>query len=233
MSAVPIGRVIIPPDARTVLVYGGSFDPPHRAHIELPLAALKASGADWLLYLPNRRSPHKARGPVAGDADRVAMLAAALAGQARVGISTLDIEIAEAGAPNYALDSILELAKVTGANTRLRLLIGADQAEVFHRWHEPRKLIELAEPLVMLRAGVLGDRARLRTALIPSWPPADVEAWLGRVVATPQLNIDATRLRALLEAGRFEDPVVVGALPAPVLAYIRSHGLYRKNSGSS
>jgi len=34
--AIPVGPLPVPPRARTVLVFGGTFDPPHRGHIELP-----------------------------------------------------------------------------------------------------------------------------------------------------------------------------------------------------
>lgn len=75
-----ISPASIPRRAKVVLVYGGSFDPPHRAHAVIPLLlAQRLYGpAGHVLYIPAARSPLKETGPVAADEDRVRMLALAL-----------------------------------------------------------------------------------------------------------------------------------------------------------
>ena len=69
------------PDAvRTVAVYGGTFDPPTRAHAALPLAVVDAIGADWLLVIPAAASPFKPGGAHATDPQRLEMLKQAVQG---------------------------------------------------------------------------------------------------------------------------------------------------------
>lgn len=227
---VDVGTYPVPPGIATLLVFGGTFDPPHRAHVELPIAARDATGADWLLYVPAGRSPHKRENPVATDEQRIAMLRAALDGIERVSISTVECEgDIEGGAhrpPSYTVDTLGRLSGLTDGS-QLRLLIGADQAVSFHRWREPKRIIELAEPLVMLRAP-LDDRATLLGELRERWTAPEAKAWAARIVEVPTIDVSATRVRALLRDGALDDPALEHALAPPVLDFIRTHHLYER-----
>src|ERR1051325_10166192 len=77
----PITPVPLPPWARQVLVFGGTFDPPHAAHVELPVKVRDALlGPDaWVLFVPAARNPLKSPGPDASDLDRLNMLRLAIA----------------------------------------------------------------------------------------------------------------------------------------------------------
>ena len=217
------------PDARdsVVLIFGGTFDPPHRAHLELPIAARDAIGADWLLYVPAGRSPFKKHNPVASDADRVAMLRAGLEGVARVSISTIELESDHSGErpPSYTVETLERLRSKAPGSTSFRLLIGADQASGFHRWREPERIIELAEPVVMLRVPH-ESRDALLESLRAHWPDDDVDRWKRRIMSLPTIDVSATRARELLALGAFDSDELRGAIPSPVLDYIRKRDLY-------
>ena len=60
------------------LLYGGSFDPPHIAHIQVPHAAMECLGFDRVLYVPAFQSPLKETTPTSAN-HRIAMLELALA----------------------------------------------------------------------------------------------------------------------------------------------------------
>jgi nicotinate-nucleotide adenylyltransferase len=80
----------VPKGAAAVLLCGGVFDPPHKAHVEIPRRVrdeLFGRGA-WLVYVPAAKSPHKLDGPVASDEERVEMLRLATARVARCAIWT-------------------------------------------------------------------------------------------------------------------------------------------------
>ena len=44
---------------QSVVIYGGSFDPPHRAHVALPPMVRDALGFEAVAYVPAGRPPHK------------------------------------------------------------------------------------------------------------------------------------------------------------------------------
>lgn len=223
-SPIEVGPAPVPPSAREVLVFGGTFDPPHRAHVDLPLAAMERLGADWLLYVPAARSPHKSSGPEASDEDRLAMLRAALARREQVSISTLEME-RDGGGPSYTVDTLRALRVLLPEGARMRLLIGADQAAAFHRWRMPEEIAALAEPVVMLRPPIESEEGLIRS-MRPHWRSGELEAWRRRIVAVPMMDISATELRNRLRA-RKDCRELGDALPPGVGRLIDERALYR------
>ena len=71
-------------------MFGGAFDPPHRAHRALAEAALHQLGLDLLLVLPTGLAWHKSRGLTAA-AHRVAMCELAFAGLPHLRIDQREI----------------------------------------------------------------------------------------------------------------------------------------------
>jgi nicotinate-nucleotide adenylyltransferase len=205
-----------------VIVFGGTFDPPHRAHIELPRAVRNVAGADALLYIPAAQSPLKRAAPGASADERLEMLRLALADDPRSLVTTIELD--RGGAASFTIDTLRSLAAQFGPHVTMRLLIGADQAAEFHRWREPREIINLAEPLVMLRVPAESWDA-LRGRMAVHWTDAETGQWGRRVVSVPTLDVSATRIREMLSMGA-PDADFEGLLPRPVLAYIRHRGLY-------
>jgi nicotinate-nucleotide adenylyltransferase len=193
---------------RDLLIYGGTFDPPHRAHIELPKAACQKLGADAVVYIPAARSPHKLDQAQTPANHRVAMLRRALVDQPWARLWLGEIERQDDG-PSYTVDTLERLRVELGEAVRMRLLIGADQIEKFETWVRHDRIIELAESVVMLRPPV--DRENL--------PPT----WRVRVVEVPAIDISSTRVRQAIEAGRPIDDMV----PLQVAQYIHLAGLYQ------
>lgn len=208
--AIPIA---IPRDVKHVVVFGGSFDPPHVAHVEAPRQVMERMyGAEGLLvYVPAARSPHKAAA-WASDEDRVAMLRLALKGRKRC-VIWLD-EMARGG-PSYMVETLARLRRVAPKRVTLRLLMGADQVGAFHRWREPRKIIGLAEPLVMMREPVT-TVAGLVESLDKSWTKEEQRAWCSRVAASDVIKASSTEVRGGIS----------GMLDARVEGYARGRGLY-------
>lgn len=222
---------------KVVLVYGGTFNPPHRLHIEGPRCACRRLYADsgWVLYVPAARSPHKS-GASAPASDRVAMLRLALASgasgasPATAGASIWldEVERTEEGRASYTVDTIKRLRAVLPGRIGLRLLIGADQAAAFHRWKSPRQLLTLAPPLVMLRDPIASPAALYEVLdAARFWTAAELRAWCAGLAPTPILPSASTKIRSAF-SGRQTAGANSGLHPA-VRRYIREHGLYRKS----
>lgn len=233
----PITPPPVPRDAAAVLLFGGSFDPPHRAHTELPTLARAALEKQlgkpvWLLYVPAARSPHKQGAPTASNEHRLAMLRLATQDLPRAAVWTDELDRADPDnpAPSYTTETTRRARAALGEAVTLRLLIGADQAVTFHRWKDPRGITENAAPLVMLRApaespDLLIEKMRAADA----WSEQELRDWRGRVIKLPLVDVSATALRDALSANRdSEDDALEQLLHPEVARYIRERGLYRK-----
>lgn len=199
-----------------VLLFGGSFDPPHRAHVELGLAAADLIGASRILLIPAGVNPQKIDHPPTEARHRLAMLEAATRHDPRVEISTVELD---REGPSWMIDTVERLAADAPEGTRFRLLIGADQALNFDTWRRWRDLERLAEPLILPRAPY--DAAALTEALAERHP-GDADRWGGRILPLPCLEGSSTDVRTLIAAGEALDPL----LAEPVADYIRANGLY-------
>jgi nicotinate-nucleotide adenylyltransferase len=203
---------------RRWIVFGGSFDPPHRAHVQLPRRAAEAIGAERVLYVPARINPLKGDAPPASPKDRLAMLRLAIAGDPRCEIRTLELD---REGPSYTVDTLRTLAAEAAAATpsaRLVLLVGSDTALGFPKWRTPDEIARHADVAVMMRPP--HDEGSFHAAYEDVWRTA------GRAPAiTPRwvLDLGADHSNSTgVRAGEDE------TTPLPVRRYIEQHDLYRR-----
>jgi len=122
----------------TVLLFGGSFDPPHRAHTALPRIVAERIGADVVAYLPAGRAPHKLDREQTDPRHRLAMLRLALQDEPGTIVLTDEIDRAP-GEPSYTVDTLERLHGRVSPGTTLRLLFGGDQLHIFDTWRQPER----------------------------------------------------------------------------------------------
>lgn len=200
-----------------ILIFGGTFDPPHRAHIVLPPLVAKQLGCERILYIPARCNPLKADEPATPAEHRLAMLRLAVAPLPTAEISTIELDRA---GPSYTIDTLHALRRQHTSGAAFHLLIGSDQALDFHRWRDWRRILELATPAVMLRPPM--DEPGYHKQLVEIHSPPEAQRWLRCTVHVPQMDIGAREIRRrLAEGGDVSD-----LLDDAVAEYIRSHALY-------
>ncbi len=206
-----------PQGCRRLIVYGGTFDPPHKAHARLPFHVADRLDADGVLFVPAGEPPHKADDDRTPAHDRLAMLRLAVGDRDDAAICTYEIEHA---GPSYTWKTLEHLRQKLGDAVDLRLLMGMDMAMIFHRWERPERVVELADPLVLLRPP--HDRPAFFAELPPRWR----DFWASRIVEAPELDVASSELRAALVSG---DRATAERWLAPaVLGYIATHGLYAR-----
>jgi nicotinate-nucleotide adenylyltransferase len=189
--------------ARRIGVFGGTFDPPHNAHVALARAALDALALDELRWIPAGQPWQKARA-ISPAAQREAMVRLAIDGEPRFVLDRSEIERA---GPSVTLDTVRAL-QGEGA---LFLVIGADQYAGLHTWRGWRELLGLVTLAVANRPGP-------RPAV-----DAEVQREPHRVVPLPMLDIAATDIRARVARNLPIDAMV----PAAVARYIELNHLYK------
>ncbi len=189
--------------------FGGSFDPVHIAHLIVAERVHEKLGLDKLWMVPAAQSPHKTnQRPVPGY-HRMAMLELALQGQDRLIASDLELK---RGGISYTLDTLGKIRDLHGESLdKLYLVIGADNVASFAKWHEPKKIIKLADLAIVGR---------------PSYPfqlPQFVDAKQCVQVDIPLLEISSSDIRKRIKArASFRYRV-----PDSVHEYIIRNQLYR------
>ena len=131
---------------------GGSFNPAHRGHRGVTLAAIRALGLDEAWWLVSPGNPLKAGAP--DMAPLAARLASARRQARRAPIRVTDIE-ARLGA-RYTIDTILALQR-RYPKRRFIWLMGADNLAQFHRWRDWRRIARTIPIAVIARPGYDGD----------------------------------------------------------------------------
>ncbi len=179
-------------------ILGGTFDPVHFGHLRPAVEVKAALGLQAMRLIPCRVSPHR-EAPLASGEQRRELLEAAVAGMDDLVVD--DRELARDG-PSYTVDT-LESILADVPDARLYLVIGADAATAFERWHRWRDLLELANLVITYRPGwslkVPGVIADRRVASVYELRARAAGAVL--VQAVTQLDIRATAIRELAAAG--------------------------------
>lgn len=120
--------------------------------------------------------------------------------------------------PSYTVDTLMALHElINPRQTRLRLLIGADQMRIFDTWRSPERIIELAEPVVMVRP------PDTRATLLDSLPVDQREAWANRLVDVDAIDLSSTQIRERVQRGES----IKGLVCPGVAKYIKKHRLYQ------
>ena len=192
---------------------GGTFNPPHMAHLVCAQEAFVQLGLDRVLLVPAAVPPHKEVEAEPGVEHRIAMCEAAVAGDDRLGVSRAD---ADRDGPAFTVD-LLRALRAAAPEDELTFIVGGDMAFALPTWREPAALLALARLGVAEREGVRR---------------ADVTQRLSEVVGAaertdffdmPRLDISSSVLRRRAAAGLPLRYLV----PDAVAGYVERAGLYR------
>ena len=180
----------------TVAIFGGSFNPPHLAHVLAVTVVLATDDVDRVLVIPTYQHPFAK--PLAPYEDRVEMCARAMGWLPRVEISRVEEEL---GGESRTLRT-LEHLRAVHPEWSMRLLMGADLLVEAPRWYRFDAVQAIAPPLIVGRMGV--DT--------PGAPPPVLPA------------ISSTEVRAKIAAGAWGE--LAHLVPRDVLALVRARKLY-------
>jgi nicotinate-nucleotide adenylyltransferase len=191
-------------------ILGGSFDPPHVAHLAIASEACHALGLERVLFVPAASPPHKGTGERTSAAVRLELTSLAIDDDLRFNASGIEIE----------RGLVFTVETLRAVNERyeghdLVFIMGSDSLLQFESWHEPEGLLSLCSLAVAPRPG---DAPQAIAAAAARWGDHQVE-----VLDVPLLDISSSSVRERAAQGR---PIRY-LVPRRVEQYIQEARLYR------
>lgn len=194
-------------------ILGGSFNPPHLAHLVCASEAAAQLSLDRVLLTPVASPPHKEAEQDPGPAVRLELCRLAIAGDERLGVC--DLEVVRGG-PSYTVDTLRELHARTPEDD-LTFIVGGDIALGLPSWHEPEAVLGLARLAVAERSG--SGREEITTRLAGRFGDAAAPVFFDM----PRLDISSSQIRRRVAQG---DPIRY-LVPDRVAEQIARERLYR------
>jgi nicotinate-nucleotide adenylyltransferase len=213
---------------RCIALLGGSFDPVHQGHVALARHFHELLQPDVLRIIPVG-NPWQKAGLHANAEDRVAMIRCAFD---TLGMSvSIDLQEIQRHTATYTIETLKAIRAEVGPEASVSFLIGADQLQHLHTWHQWQQLFDYAHICAASRPGFGTEASQLS---------AEVRNELQSRTASPEqirnqpcglmvlandlsVEISATDIRSALQRGEKPESLV----PATVLDYIETHHLYK------
>tara|TARA_B100000586_G_C20017999_1_gene387738 strand:+ start:270 stop:881 length:612 start_codon:yes stop_codon:yes gene_type:complete len=190
-------------------VFGGTFDPPHIAHIQIAQFLFDFACLKKVLWIPTFKSPHKSDREVAPADIRLKMVKAAISGL--IGHEACDIEILRGGY-SYTVDTLRSLKKIY-TDENFLLMMGSDQFCKLPEWNQSESLRELVEICVFPRkGGIVSNEFASSTLGIDCM-----------IAPFQELDISSSEIRKKVR----KDLPFIHLVPESVGAIILQEGLYQ------
>jgi len=184
-------------------LFGGSFDPPHLAHLIIAECAREQLGLERVIFIPAHQSPHKNGATLTAADHRVEMTALAIEGNSSFEVS--DIEVRRKGI-SYTVDTLKHF-RDSFPQSDLYFIVGSDSLDQFESWKSPEEILSLVTLAVFPRRW--GVEAKNKTTV---------------VLHAPVIEISSTDIRRRVKMGRSIRYMV----PPKVEKFIQLHRLYSK-----
>jgi nicotinate-nucleotide adenylyltransferase len=193
-------------------ILGGTFNPPHLAHLVCAQEALVQLGLERVVLMPVGVPPHKEAGEDPGGGHRYEMCRLATAKDERLAVSRLELD--REGA-SYTADTLRAIHETTPGD-ELTFIVGGDMAYSLPTWREPEAVLELATLAVAERAGARRAEIEQRLSELAGGDRV-------RFFEMPRIDVSSSDIRRRVR----EDWPIRYLVPDEVARYIGAHGLYR------
>jgi nicotinate-nucleotide adenylyltransferase len=209
-------------------ILGGTFDPPHLAHLTLARTAYEQLDLDLVLWAPAGQPPHKRRPSPAENAHtpipadqyipspaqhRLAMTRLTIADHPHFAFCQLDLD---RPGPHYTADLLALLAQEYGPETSFWFLVGEDSLRDLGKWHQPDRILSACRLAVYRRSGPPIEWDTLE-GLVPG-----IRSQIDWLDNAP-IDLSSTEIRQRVRSGLPVRHQVVAAVDD----YIQQHQLYR------
>ena len=197
-------------DGAKIGLLGGTFDPPHYAHLHMAQAAKDALELDFVVFMPLGVPPH-AKDGITEAAHRVAMLELMLANYDDFFIDGYETQSDE---PSYTVRSVERINSLLGIGARLYFIIGADSLLYLEKWRDAGRLFRITEFAVIPRHGYGDEDCKSHIKMLKREFGARI-----KYLDAEKMDYSSTDIRNSIKKGENETS-------PEVMKYIKENGLY-------
>ncbi|HPB16384.1 MAG: nicotinate-nucleotide adenylyltransferase [Clostridia bacterium] len=195
-------------------ILGATFDPVHKAHIQMAKYALDY--CEYVLLTPCTKPPHKDNDNITEDSARYSMLCLALDGYERLIAS--DIEL-KRETTTYTIDTLRQVKNEYSVFDGIVYVIGADTLFQLTTWKEYEEVFKLCTFLVFERKGFSRQQIHERMDMLKKNYNADI------IFDTRSVSeISSSVIRKAIVEG---DDSIEWMLDKKVYRYILGNGIYK------
>ena len=216
--------------ALRIAFYGGSFDPVHRAHLEIASTLIPQFDLDEFTFIPAFHAPHKVRLTPTSAYDRYAMLCLSTQGEPKMSVSRIEIEAPERP---YTLQTLTRLNSEQPDDEKF-FVMGADSWMEITTWREWETVLTMSNHIVITRPGVdiafdhvtdhiaqrIVDLRKTAPSRISQKPNTENQIYITDSV---DLDISATQIRQMVRDG---DDRWKARVTPEVANYIEKYQIY-------
>lgn len=210
---------------KKIAIYGGTFDPVHRGHLDVATGVVREFGLDELMFVPAFHAPHKRRSEPTSAFHRFAMLCEASDSIEKTRVSTLEVEQPETPFTIETIGRIKELHP----DDRIFKVIGADSWEEITTWRRWEDVLSEVDIIVVTRPGYeictdhVTDSIRDRIVDLRDDENRITEKRSVYFTDAAYTDLSATRIRKMIREG---DQLWRELLHPDVAAHIEKYRLY-------
>lgn len=197
-----------------IVIFGGTFNPPTRAHLDIATEALYYLDAEKVLFVPV--SDLYKKDDVEISYHRVNMLNLAIGNFRRLEIDFTEVDSVKL---TYTYETI-EKIKSQYQDKELFLLIGADNLEDFKNWKNQRSIMENCSLLVVNRNNSSIDEIIESNEILTEFKDKIIEAPI------EEIEISSTEVRNRIASGELEG--LENLVDKEVIDYIVENKLYSR-----
>ena len=197
-----------------IVIFGGTFNPPTRAHLDIATEALYYLDAEKVLFVPV--SDLYKKDDVEISYHRVNMLNLAIGNFRRLEIDFTEVDSVKL---TYTYETI-EKIKSQYQDKELFLLIGADNLEDFKNWKNQRSIMENCSLLVVNRNNSSIDEIIESNEILTEFKDKIIEAPI------EEIEISSTEVRNRIASGELEG--LENLVDKEVIEYMVENKLYSK-----
>ena len=197
-----------------IVIFGGTFNPPTRAHLDIATEALYYLDAEKVLFVPV--SDLYKKDDVEISYHRVNMLNLAIGNFRRLEIDFTEVDAVKL---TYTYETVKKI-KLQYQDKELFLLIGADNLEDFKNWKNQRSIMENCSLLVVNRNNSSIDEIIESNEILTEFKDKIIEAPI------EEIEISSTEVRNRIASGELEG--LENLVDKEVIDYIVENKLYSR-----